>query len=192
MRRIRLDVAELASAFEGGSQGMHYYLDLATGKVVSVTDGAFERLERLYEEDGAPEGQEPTPPAELLARADLMDWEGDAGELELAAAVEDRERYRPVPISEARTDWSDMADYATTVEDPGLRAQLQRALDGPRPFRRFKDVLAGDRRTEQRWFAWRNARLRQLPGAHLSVEGVRARDPVELRRPALWPAALPA
>src|SRR5438045_5311475 len=54
-----------------------------------------------------------------------------------------------------------MAEFIATVSDQRLRSRLERALDGGKPFRRFKDVLAHDPGERERWFAFKDGRLSQ-------------------------------
>lgn len=54
-----------------------------------------------------------------------------------------------------------MAEFAASVDDPRLRERLDRALHGRGAFRRFKDVLGEQPGALERWFAVRDARVRE-------------------------------
>jgi hypothetical protein len=62
---------------------------------------------------------------------------------------------------ESSVEYRWMAEFAESVDDPGLRGKLKVALDGRGAFRRFKNVLADDRAQRERWFAFHGQRLRE-------------------------------
>jgi hypothetical protein len=62
---------------------------------------------------------------------------------------------------ESSVEYRWMAEFADSVDDPGLRAKLEVALDGRGAFRRFKNVLADQRAERERWFAFHGQRLRE-------------------------------
>jgi hypothetical protein len=65
-----------------------------------------------------------------------------------------------------------MAEFADAVADSRLQRALWVALDGRRPFRRFKDTLAGHPRERERWFAFREERLRAAMRDWLADNGI--------------------
>ena len=54
-----------------------------------------------------------------------------------------------------------MQRFVASVAEPDLRRNLQRALGGQAPFRRFKEVLADDVAEEERWQGYGEA-VRQI------------------------------
>ena len=62
---------------------------------------------------------------------------------------------------ESSVEYRWMAEFADSVDDPGLRAKLEVALDGRGAFRRFKNVLADQGAERERWFAFHGRRLRE-------------------------------
>lgn len=62
---------------------------------------------------------------------------------------------------ESSVEYGWMAEFAATVTDARLRDLLEVALDGRGAFRRFKDVLAGDAAERERWFRFRDGRVRE-------------------------------
>jgi hypothetical protein len=60
----------------------------------------------------------------------------------------------------ARVEYTWMADFAATVTDGRLRDRLDIALDGRGAFRRFKNALRDHPAERERWFAFRDERLR--------------------------------
>jgi hypothetical protein len=155
MRRLKINQMDLEEAFEAGFSEMHYYLDTETGKVLMVQDESCRELERLTEEAGPEEKLE-----DLLRDSGLPDWQKQA--LVEARQVEEDSGARvvEVPEQEGRDGFREMAAFVTTVAEPRLRAELQRALHGRGAFRRFKDVLASDSRERERWFQFKRDRLR--------------------------------
>ena len=57
--------------------------------------------------------------------------------------------------------YEDIEEFIATVADESFRETLTQALGGPGAFRRFKETLASDRRERERWFRFKNARMRQ-------------------------------
>jgi hypothetical protein len=58
MRKLKVDLDELAYALEDASWETDYYLDLETGQVVMVRDEMRRELESIYEETYDPEIEE--------------------------------------------------------------------------------------------------------------------------------------
>jgi uncharacterized protein UPF0158 len=59
------------------------------------------------------------------------------------------------------TEYGWMAEFAASLRNAHLRDLLDVALDGRGAFRRFKDALAGYRGERERWFAFREGRVRE-------------------------------
>jgi hypothetical protein len=68
-----------------------------------------------------------------------------------------------------------MERFIATVDDERLQERLRAAVDGQRPFRRFKDELYEHPDERQRWFEFRDARLRRRVLDWLDEEGI---DPI--------------
>jgi uncharacterized protein UPF0158 len=65
----------------------------------------------------------------------------------------------PLPSS---VEYGWMEDFAASVASPTLRRLLEVALDGSGVFRRFKNVLADHPADRERWFAFRDERVREV------------------------------
>ena len=76
MRRLRVDLDELASAFENSSYEMHFYLDLETGKVELVTEEDRFEAEGFDEEDDDDELSSDQPP--VASDPALPEWRQEA------------------------------------------------------------------------------------------------------------------
>jgi hypothetical protein len=101
---------------------------------------------------------------EIRLADDLTAEEADAGLADRTLiAVE------PLPSS---VEYGWMAEFANAVRDVRLRRALQEALGGGRPFRRFKDALAGRPGERERWFAFHDGRLRDYLREWLAAKGI--------------------
>jgi uncharacterized protein len=77
---------------------------------------------------------------------------------QIAGAVADR-FVRIDPI-DSHDGFQVMEEFVRSLPASPVRERLEWSLDGPKPFRRFKDSL-GDEETRKRWFAFRGEALRQ-------------------------------
>ena len=161
-RRLKVDLSELEVAFDDASWERSYYLDLETGKVLMVTEEIRQELERVYEEampeDRTDEEVDLTP---ILDRLQSPEWEKEA--LQEANEVEKGfgTRYISIPRSESSEAYGDMEEFITTVEDEHLVELLEVAINGKGAFRRFKDVLANYPAERERWFHFKDKRIRE-------------------------------
>lgn len=156
-RRLRIDLADLELAFESSDAECSYYLDLDSGEVLFVTDEMRSAFEELSEAAEIRDIEF----TEALAESGLADWMKDA--VAQVAVVEERfgTTVIDVPTDESSAAFRDMEAFAASVGDVRIQARLIGALSGGRPFRRFKDAIATYEREEQRWFAFRDERLRK-------------------------------
>ena len=97
---------------------------------------------------------------------DLAEGEIDAG---LAEG-----RLIPIEPLPSSVEYGWMSEFAELVTNRTLRQLLEVALDGPGAFRRFKDVLRDHPADRDRWFAFRDARLREAARAWLEENGIEA------------------
>ena len=176
-RRLKVDLSELEAAFDDTSGERSYYLDLETGEIVMVTDEGRQELERIYEEavpeETTDEEVDITP---NLDRLSLPEWEKEA--LREANQVEEGfgTRYVSVPRGESSEAYGDMEEFIITVTNERLQARLRQATDGTRPFRRFKDVLAHYPIERDRWFRFKDNRVRERVLEWLEGEGIELVD----------------
>ena len=87
-----------------------------------------------------------------------------------------------IPVSSS-VEYRWMVEFTGTVADDRLRDRLEVALDGRGPFRRFKNALSYHPDERERWFALRDARLREVAREWLAAHGIRAPSPPERRAP---------
>lgn len=178
-RRLRVNWADLADAFDDASLDVSAYLDLDTGDVVPVTAEVGQELEAIYVEVAEEPPEEEAyraafaaalerrrPPAwmhELLEEADAL--EGGLGT-----------RFIRVPNADSREGYGDMPAFIETVTSRRLQESLWDALRGRGAFRRFKDVLAGYPGERERWFAFKDSRPCERVRAWLADEGIELMD----------------
>ena len=73
----------------------------------------------------------------------------------------------------SRAGWQDMATYVAGVADSHLREQLERAIEGKGAYRRFRDLIAGERLT-QAWRGFSDERQMGHVREYLAERGIRA------------------
>lgn len=176
LRPVRVDFDEVEAAFEDLSMELGWFLDLETGAVIPVSTEVREELRAIYEKTG--EEVSPDDPAfkAALAARTLPDWQREA--VEDAARVDAGfgDRYIRVEPEESGAAYRDMEEYIETVTGGRLQDRLWRAIRGRGAFRRFKDALLDHPAERERWFQFRNARLRERITEWLRDEGI---EPVE-------------
>jgi hypothetical protein len=168
-RRLAIDLSELDLAFDEAPGEARWYLDLETGQVIRIGDEVRQELEDLDEEIG---DNGALAFADALAQRDLPDWLREAVEEAHAVDAGYGTRFVEVPGADSRESYQDMTAFVDTVADSRLQDRLWKAIRGRGAFRRFKDVLADHPREQERWFAYRDARLRQRVLRWLEAEGV--------------------
>jgi hypothetical protein len=154
MRRLKINRMDLEAAFESGFSETHHYLDTQTGEVLRVGGDYRRELEDLMTEAGPEAKLE-----DVLRDAGLPDWHKQA--LAETQRVEENDGMRLVEVREpdAHQDIRNMEAFARTVQEPRLRAELERALNGRGAFRRFREALGSDFREREHWFQFKRDRL---------------------------------
>jgi hypothetical protein len=142
-RRVPLDWDDLEIAPTWHSDEWQSYLDLRTGKV---------RQRRSF-----PFGDQ------------REDHELADDELETGLAKDYLVHIEPLPSS---VEYGWMEEFADTVTNTRLRDRLGIALDGPGAFRRFKHVLADHPAERERWFRFRDDRVREAMEEWLAEHGI--------------------
>ena len=175
MRKLKVDLAALEFAIEDVSGVTTYYLDITNGAVIQVRSETRRIWARIYDELSR---QHDATAADFSA----MFAHYARGEVTLSSlqAVHELEtnlgsRYLRVPRADSRKSYEDIEEFITTIADEAFREKLTQALGGQGAFRRFKEMLAGDRHERERWFRFKNARMRQRVNEWLSAYEI---DPV--------------
>ena len=92
----------------------------------------------------------------------VSDYTDDEETEKLKDRVEkDFDRYEHVPKAESREGYEDMVDFIATIEDERLAELLEVAISGKGAFGRFKDVLLNYSEARERWFEFKNDRMRE-------------------------------
>jgi yecA family protein len=91
-------------------------------------------------------------------------------------------RFLRIEPMNPREGYRIMADFVADLPSSRVREKLEWSLDGPKPFRRFKDALRDDETIRKQWFDFHNARMRELAiewlAAHqIRPEGLALEDP---------------
>ena len=71
------------------------------------------------------------------------------------------DRYERIPKAESREGYEDMQDFIATVKDERLWELLEVAINGKGAFRRFKDVLLNYPEERERWFQFKDDRIKE-------------------------------
>jgi hypothetical protein len=172
MKKLQVDLAELALAFEDAMGERSYYLDLETGQVVWISQETRSELEGIYEEVYDPDSEESVDLAQVLEGYDIADWQKEEM---LEADRVDRlfgSRYIAVPEADSHEGYRDMERFILTVQDERLQDRLWQAIQCRGAFRRFKDVLTGYYREEKRWYAFQGDQITERVLEWLESEGI--------------------
>ena len=168
-RRLKIDFDALEDAVDNSFYELSYYLDLETGEVILVTEDTRDQLDSITDRTGM-EAIEAV--NEAIQNEMIPDWQRES--LHEAALVEfDRNnRFVQVPPADSRDGYADMEAFIETVSQPRLQERLQTAIQGKGAFRRFKDVLESAPEERERWFEYRDKRLRQRVLDWLETEDI--------------------
>ena len=83
----------------------------------------------------------------------------------------------PIEPLGSSVEYGWMAEFAASVADARPRERLELAQAGRGAFRRFKNVLLDHPAERARWFAVRDARLREAAREWLAEQGIPSRPP---------------
>lgn len=149
MKRVPVNWDDLEIALTWCSDETVSVLDLRTGEVRHC------RLSRF---------------ADDVEDFELSEDEADTGEPEGYLM-----RIEPL---ESSVEYGWMAEFAASVTESHLRDRLEVALDGRGAFRRFKDVLAQYPAKRERWFRFRDERVRGAMHKWLEEHGIEPTSPL--------------
>jgi hypothetical protein len=96
---------------------------------------------------------------EILFVSEGMDDE-ETGKLKIQIG-EELDRYELIPKAESYEGYRDMQAFIATVEDDHLSELLEVAINGKGAFRRFKDVLLNYPEERERWFQFKDDRMKE-------------------------------
>jgi hypothetical protein len=159
MRKLKVDLAALDMAFENATHEMSFYLDLENGRVLSVSDEWDFALEEAYEGIDPQETDEENVIEKALSA--LPDGRREEVRLARQVAAGLGKRYVMVPEGDSHEAYRDMEDWIDSLDEAPLQDRLWKAILGRGAFGRFKDVLAGFPAQRERWFEFKDARVRE-------------------------------
>lgn len=192
MAKPVIDADDLTTALESsGDFESRWYLDRETGAVIFLTDDSeFDDEDEDWdeededwddEEDGggdtpgeAGAGEERArPAAEAKTDENVPDWlrEERAVRREITRGSPRYVYIEPVSSNEG---WRMMEDFVTALPEGAARVRLYDAIDGPKPFRRFKDIIAHYPELREEWFAFKDRRMREAAWEWLWSEKIDA------------------
>ncbi len=183
MRKLKIDLFDLAYALENVSWETNHYLDLETGQVIMVFTDTYRELEDFYEAAYDSESEEAFDLAEVLEQRGLPEWQKQVL-LEAYQIQANSSRYLAIPRADSYEGYNDMEAFIFTVEDSRLQDRLWQAIRGRGAFRRFKDTLARYPRERNRWFEFKDKLMEQRVLDWLASEGI---EPIVEPRPAQPP-----
>ena len=159
--RVKVDLEELAIALDINFSELYQYLDLETGRIVTIMEEFARELEGIYDEIYDEHGNRVVTLEAYLQQRDDPVWEKEmileADRVEQGYGV----RYIRVERDDPYDDYRDMERFIGIVEDAHLRERLWTAIQGRGAFRRFKDLLARHPHVEEAWFEFKDARLQK-------------------------------
>src|SRR5687767_3392991 len=173
LRPVKVDFEALEMAFEDDGMEHANFLDLETGEVILVTDEMKQMLEEICEE-AVEDDSDSDAVLDAIEASDVPEWQKES--MRDAEAVERGlgTRYLRVPDNDSDEGFHDMEAFVETVQDRSLAERLSNSLGGRGSFRRFKDTLHDDSEELQRWYSFKQQRLRERITDWLETEGIRA------------------
>jgi len=157
MKKLKVDVEDIAMIMDNHDRVASYYLDTETGEVVSIPEEVMSALEGGESCEGLPAWE-----IDLLPQAKEI----------LAGS----DRYEEIPIRFSHEGYRIMADFADGVKDPRIKRELEIALDGKGAFRRFKNVLRDYPEVEKQWFKFKANRDKEEVKDWLESIGIELED----------------
>jgi hypothetical protein len=148
MKREEIDREGLLAAVETELPHIEHFLDLRTGEVLTVVTTT---------EDETP------------ATGELDEIAADNRRLAARVRAEP-DRYERVPSIAPEAGFRWMQEFASTINDEHLRAEMQKALSDCTDdcFQTFRRCLKrADEHERERWFAFRNEKLEEFIDAWL-------------------------
>jgi hypothetical protein len=153
MKKLKVDVEDIAMIMDNQDRLGNYYLDTDTGEVVSIPEELMDALEGGESCEGLPAWE-----LELLPKAKEI--------------FERSPRYEEIPIRFSNEVYQVMMDFARRMEDSRINRELENALKGKGAFRRFKNVLSGYPEVQKEWFKFKAERDKEEVKEWLESVGI--------------------
>ena len=147
-------------------------------KLVSVNLGA---IANAFEQpEGKSENFLDTQTGRILKINYARMWDEEIAATRLLIGADRDGRYVAIPKLDARVIVRDMADFARTVQDERLQRGLQRALIGHRRNHNFLAILEHYTNVRTRWYAFKDARMRERVLKWMESVGIAAANDTDL------------
>jgi hypothetical protein len=161
LKKLKVDLNELVSEMElGENMELSGYLDTETGEIISMPDNVMQAVENGEEK---------------VER--LLDWEQELAETAENILADVKDRYLFIPKRESSEGYEIMSSFAGTVKNKGLRDELSVALNGKGAFRRFRTVLNDHPDELERYYTFKDDRMREEAVQWLLLNGI---EPVQV------------
>jgi hypothetical protein len=113
---------------------------------------------------------------EIIFISELTMDNEEIEEIEEKLDEEFGKRYIAIPKIDPSEGYEDMEDFIETVRDENLKEKLYIAIDGRGAFRRFKNVLLNYPEERERWFKFKDARVKERVKEWLEAKGIEIID----------------
>lgn len=93
------------------------------------------------------------------------------------------ERYIAIPNAESYDGYKDMENFIKTIKEVKLKEKLYNAITRKGAFKRFKDVLNSYPKERERWFKFKDEKVKERVNEWLEEEGIEIipAKPIEIR-----------
>lgn len=162
MAKIQIGQGELQMAISSGDGSMQWFLDRQTGDVIFVSD------DEMLNYGGFGDDENDEDDEDDLAEDDL-----DEEATGISAMIERHpDRFLSIPSMSSHEAFRIMERFTDSLDPGRARNALDEALRRRRPFRSFKDALAGFPDVREAWFKYEEGQLQQEAVDWLDSEGI--------------------
>jgi uncharacterized protein len=91
----------------------------------------------------------------------------------------------PIDPMDSRKGYDMMEQFVAMLPPTSLREKLQWSLEGPKPFRRFRDALLQDPSIQERWLEFHGEAIRKIALEWLAEHGIEPVEPTSPGYPSL-------
>ena len=192
LKQLSIDWHALEMAFTDGPSefGLERteYLNMEGGEEVVVDEQISSAVDCIMDEldEDADCSDEEIRRTETFQQ--LSDFEQSGVLAAISVEYGDLSKFEEIPNIDSHEAYELMRSFLETVVDERMRERLSDAIAQRKPFRRFRDVLAADRRLERQWQQFEASGQRQMIIKWLHSIGI---EPTNPESPTYDPPALP-
>jgi hypothetical protein len=184
MKQLTIDWQALRSAFDDEDElGMERpnYLDLESGEVVFVDEQVRSTVNGIIDELDEVSGEIADWTDDAIRETEAFQRLAEFEQSSVLAAIKVEygvsSQFEEIPRIDSHDAYECMQSFIETAADDTTRSRLREAIAQRKPFRRFRDVLAEDRRLERQWREYEIARERETMVEWLHSIGVEPTNP---------------